>query len=80
MQGRDLEHWDLENKWNKAWQPPYREVDQQLRPWQKIGVTFVMQRYLAGAWFAVIGDEIGIGKVTTDESYSILTLHRPYRL
>jgi hypothetical protein len=62
MRGRDLEHWDLEDKWDDTWRPPFIEGFN-LHPWQKIGVTFVLKRYLAGQPFAWIGDEMGVGKV-----------------
>jgi hypothetical protein len=42
MRGRDLEHWDLEDKWDDTWRPPFIEGFN-LHPWQKIGVTFVLK-------------------------------------
>jgi hypothetical protein len=62
MRGRDLEHWDLEDKWDDSWQPPFIN-GRALRAWQKIGVTFVLRRYFEGKRFAWVGDEMGIGKV-----------------
>ena len=70
LRGADMEHIHLRNGWQDSWLGPhnaiYKDGDGKshrlvFRPWQKLAITFLKSRMHAG--FALVGDEMGIGKV-----------------
>ena len=81
MEGRDLEHLDLKDRFlDSEWTPPFKR-NLRLHPWQKLGVTFMHLRHndalesRTKKGFCIIGDEMGIGKVL---STSAICSHTDY--
>jgi hypothetical protein len=62
MEGKDMEHTDLFNEWDEKWTPPLRS-EFRLMDHQKLAVAF-LQAVRRERKFALIGDDMGIGKVT----------------
>jgi SNF2-related domain len=62
MEGKDMEHTDIFNEWDEKWTPPLLP-DFRLMDHQKLAVAF-LQAVRRERTFALIGDDMGIGKVT----------------
>ena len=64
LEGKAMEHLEMRDQWEDRWEPPLKD-DMELSPWQKLGVTFLRKTWDTTA-FALLGDDMGIGKVLND--------------
>jgi hypothetical protein len=61
LRGHQYEHIEMENLWKDEYDP-HLYAGYSLKPWQKLGITFLHQ-CRAKLGYALLGDEMGVGKV-----------------